>query len=220
MKSRYRNVLFDVDSTLTAIEGIDWLAALRGPEVAQESEALTAQAMAGDLPIEAVYTRRLARIRPTAAELAMLGEAYIAAVQPGARELIGALHGAGVRVYLLSGGLRAAILPLANHLGVAPVRVHAVELAADVDGTLSRLDGEQPLATQRGKPHLVRYLALEPPIAMIGDGSTDAAVRTVADVTFIAYTGVAFRPQVVAQAAMHADSCTAMAALLFDDPEY
>jgi len=113
----------------------------------------------------------------------------------------------------------AAILPLAAHLGVAPIRVHAVELAPDIDGTLSRLDGEQPLATQRGKPHIVRYLAMQPPIAMIGDGSTDAAVRRVADVTFIAYTGVAFRPHVVEQAALRADSCVALAAHLFDDPE-
>ena len=31
---RYRSVILDVDSTLCAIEGIDWLAAQRGPEVA------------------------------------------------------------------------------------------------------------------------------------------------------------------------------------------
>jgi len=220
MKPRFRSVVFDVDSTLSALEGIDWLAALRGPEVAAESEALTARAMAGELPIEAVYTHRLARIRPTAAELAALGTAYVDRVQPGARELIAALHAAGTRVYLVSGGLRAAILPLASHLGVAPIRVHAVELAPDADGTLSLLDGEQPLATQRGKPHIVRYLALQPPIAMIGDGSTDAAVRTVTDVTFIAYTGVAVRPHVVAQAALQADSCVALAAHLFDDPDH
>lgn len=218
MKARFPSVVFDVDSTLSAIEGIDWLAARRGADIAAESEALTAQAMAGELPIEAVYTRRLARIRPTADELAALGNAYVDQVQPGARELIAALHGAGSRVYLVSGGLRAAILPLAAHLGVAPIRVHAVELAPDMDGTLSRLDGEQPLATQRGKPHIVRYLALQPPIAMIGDGSTDAAVRLVAEVTFIAYTGVAFRPQVVAQAEFQADSCVALARHLFTHP--
>ncbi|MFN9957588.1 MAG: phosphoglycerate dehydrogenase, partial [bacterium] len=101
--------------------------------------------------------------------------------------MIAALHAAGTRVYLVSGGLRAAILPLASHLGVAPIRVHAVELAPDADGTLSLLDGEQPLATQRGKPLVVEQLQLCAPIAMVGDGSTDAAVRGVVD-TFIAYT--------------------------------
>lgn len=219
MKARFRSVVFDVDSTLSALEGIDWLAARRGPEVAAESEALTARAMAGELPIEAVYTRRLSRIRPTAAELADLGAAYIEHVQPGARELVAALHAAGTRVYLVSGGLRVSILPLAAHLGVAPIRVHAVELSPAADGTWSLLDGEQPLATQRGKPHIVRSLALQPPIAMIGDGSTDAAVRSVADVTFIAYTGVAVRPHVVAQAALQADSCVALARHLFHEPE-
>ncbi len=47
-RPRFKTVIFDVDSTLAAIEGIDWLAALRGPAIALESEQLTAQAMAGD----------------------------------------------------------------------------------------------------------------------------------------------------------------------------
>ena len=75
-RPRFKTVIFDVDSTVCAIEGIDWLAARRDPDVARESEALTAQAMAGESPIEAVYTRRLERIRPTAGELISLAEAY------------------------------------------------------------------------------------------------------------------------------------------------
>jgi HAD superfamily phosphoserine phosphatase-like hydrolase len=214
-RPRYKTVVFDVDSTLADIEGIDWLAALRDPEIAQESEQLTAQAMAGELPIEAVYTRRLERIRPTAAELMSLAGAYQAAVQPGARELITALHAARVHVHLLSGGLRPSIIPLALHLGVPANRVHAVSLAQDTDGTFSLLDGDQPLATQRGKPLVVQQLQLRTPVAMIGDGSTDAAVRGVVD-TFIAYTGVARREKVVAVADAEATSFDALHPLLFE----
>jgi HAD superfamily phosphoserine phosphatase-like hydrolase len=213
-RPRYKTVVFDVDSTLADIEGIDWLAALRGPEIAQESEQLTARAMAGELPIEAVYTRRLERIRPTAAELMSLAGAYQAAVQPGARELITALHAARVHVHLLSGGLRPSIVPLALHLGVPANRVHAVSLAQDTDGTFSLLDGEQPLATQRGKPLVVQQLQLRTPTVMVGDGSTDAAVRGVVD-TFIAYTGVARREKVVAVADAEATSFEALHPLLF-----
>lgn len=214
-RPRYKTVIFDVDSTLAAIEGIDWLAALREPAIALESEQLTAQAMAGELPIEAVYTRRLGRIRPTAAELLSLSGAYQAAVQPGARELIAALHEARVHVHLLSGGLRPSIVPLALHLGVPANRLHAVSLAQDADGTFSLLDGKQPLATQRGKPLVVQQLQLRTPTVMVGDGSTDAAVRGVVD-AFIAYTGVARREKVVAVADHEAASFEALHPLLFE----
>lgn len=210
---RFKTVIFDVDSTLAAIEGIDWLASLRDPEIAQESEELTARAMAGELPIEAVYTRRLERIRPTAAELLMLADAYQHATEAGARELIAELQQAKVHVHLLSGGLRPSIIPLALQLGVPTDRVHAVSLARDADGTFSLLDGEQPLATQQGKPLTVQRLQLRAPVAMVGDGSTDAAVRGVVD-RFFAYTGVARREKVVAVADAEADSFAALRPLL------
>ena len=186
----------------------------RDPEIARESEALTTQAMAGESPIEAVYTRRLERIRPTAGELIALAEAYRESLQPGAQELITRLHRAGSQVHLLSGGLRIAIVPMALQLGVPTDRVHAVSLVRDTDGTMSLLDGDQPLSTQRGKPLTVHRLALAKPIVMIGDGSTDAAVRGVVT-EFIAYTGVARRENVVAVADAEADSFAALYPLLF-----
>ena len=213
-RPRFKTVIFDVDSTVCALEGIDWLAARRDPEIARESEALTTQAMAGEIPIEAVYTRRLERIRPTAGELIALAEAYRESLQPGAQELITRLHRAGSQVHLLSGGLRIAIVPMALQLGVPTDRVHAVSLVRDTDGTMSLLDGDQPLSTQRGKPLTVHRLALAKPIVMIGDGSTDAAVRGVVT-EFIAYTGVARRENVVAVADAEADSFAALYPLLF-----
>ena len=213
-RPRFKSVIFDVDSTVCSIEGIDWLAARRDPEIARESESLTARAMAGDIPIEAVYTQRLARIRPTAGELISLAEAYRESLQPGAQEMITRLQRAGCQVHLLSGGLRASIVPIALQLGVPTDRVHAVSLTRDTDGTMSLLDGDQPLATQRGKPLIVARLALRTPTVMIGDGSTDAAVRGVVT-GFIAYTGVARRENVVAVADAVADSFAALYPLLF-----
>lgn len=212
---RFKTVVLDVDSTLAAIEGIDWLAGLRGDEVAAECSALTERAMNGELPIDAVYTQRLERIRPTAGELLSLADAYNKSLQPGAGDLVHALHQARVQVHILSGGLRPSIMPLALKLGVQGHRVHAVSLTRDVDGTFSKLDGEQPLATQRGKPLVVQQLALRKPIVMVGDGSTDAAVRGVVD-EFIAYTGVARRESVVKVADHEATSFEHLSDLLFE----
>ena len=197
--TRFQSVILDVDSTLSAIEGIDWLAARRGPRVVAESEALTARTMAGELPIESVYDRRMQAVRPTAAELAALAVAYREAAAPGAREAIAALHAAGITVHAVSGGLREAILPFAAWLGLAPTRVHAVSVHSDAAGAFTGWDTTSPLATSAGKPLVVRALALPAPVLAVGDGATDLAIRATG-ATFAAFTGFVARPAVVAQA--------------------
>ncbi len=110
----YDAVLFDCDSTLSAIEGIDELARQAG--LYDKLAPLTAAAMEGKLSLEAVYRQRLDAIRPTLAAVAALGECYIRHVVPGAGEVIAALQQSGKRVHIVSGGLRQAVLPLAAYL--------------------------------------------------------------------------------------------------------
>ncbi|MGH7566889.1 MAG: HAD family hydrolase, partial [Gemmatimonadota bacterium] len=97
-----RVVCFDCDSTLTAIEGIVWLAerAGAGPEV----EALTRRAMDGEVPLESVYAERLAAVRPEPDDLAALAEAYAAHAVEDAREVLAALAAAGFEPWVVSGG--------------------------------------------------------------------------------------------------------------------
>src|SRR5687768_16471217 len=93
---RFRSVILDVDSTLSGIEGIDWLAARRGPEVAAQIATLTERAMDGAVPLDAVYGERLAIVRPTHAEVAELARAHPDALAPGAREAIFRMRGEGI----------------------------------------------------------------------------------------------------------------------------
>jgi phosphoserine phosphatase len=192
----FASVVLDVDSTLAGIEGVDWLAARRGPALAAEIAAVTDRAMDGAIPLEAVYGERLALIRPSAAEVAALADAYRAALAPGAAEAVARLRAAGVRVVLVSGGLREAILPCAAALGIAPEDVHAVSVRHDVDGAYAGFDGASPLATQAGKPAVVRALALPAPALAVGDGATDLAIRP-AVAAFAAFTAFARRDAVV-----------------------
>lgn len=201
--AKFAAVVFDADSTLASIEGIDWLGALRGSDVGIAIQELTDRAMAGELALEEVYAARLDIIKPTAEEIARLAIAYVDAVEPGAQQTVADLIGAGTNVVIVSGGLRNALLPLAAHLGVPAQSVFAVELIHDANGEYVSLAPEQVLSRQDGKPRVVRSLALAPRTAMVGDGSTDAAVRDVVDM-FIAYTRVARRLPVVAVA--HAEA--------------
>lgn len=198
-QARFATVVFDVDSTIASIEGIDWLAERRNAEIAAQCIALTTSAMAGEMPFEHVYTRRLELIRPTQVDLNALADAYLESVAPRAAQLIKGLQAVGTTVLLVSGGLHAAIAPLARLLAVPAKHVHAVHVLANANGEFVMLDGVQPLTTQQGKPHVISQLNLERPTVMIGDGATDAAARGVVD-TFIAYTGIARRESVVAVA--------------------
>jgi len=215
---KFASVVFDADSTLSAMEGIDWLGALRGPEVAVEIEALTNLAMDGLVPLDDVYALRIARIRPTGDELRELGEVYVQRVVPGVKALIADLHAAGVTTVIVSGGIREALLPLAAYLGVPASRVHAVGLRCSADdGVYDALDGAQLLATQAGKVQVVEMLVREGvvtgPIALVGDGATDAAVRGVVD-AFLAFTGVVRREAVVAVAAGEARDMAGLSEML------
>ena len=195
----YASVVLDADSTLSGIEGIDWLAERRSAAVAAESAVLTAQAMDGERTIESVYGARLAKVRPSREMIAALGAAYIRALAPGAVACVAALRAADVRVVIVSGGLRQALLPMARRIGIAAADVHAVEIEFDEAGEYASLPDGQPLTTQHGKPQVVRSLALPARILAVGDGVTDAALRPEV-AAFAAYVGFVRRPAVVAEA--------------------
>lgn len=197
--TRFNSIVLDVDSTLSGIEGIDWLANLRGKEVAAWSTALTERAMRGEIPIEAVYGERLRAVRPTLPEIEQLGREYIDRIAPRAREALSAIKGAKVRIVMVSGGLREAILPLAATLGVAEQDLHAVSVAFDESGGYAGFDEASPLTRQTGKRTLVGGMGLKGPILAVGDGMTDCEMKAVVD-SFAAYTGFTRREPVIERA--------------------
>lgn len=196
MSAHFKSVVLDVDSTLSGIEGIDWLAALRGEDQLRRVASLTQEAMEGGLPLEQIYGKRLLAVRPRRDEIDALGRAYVAEVAMGASHVIRELHNNAVQVVLVSGGIRSAIVPLAMDVGVALEDLHAVRVRFDALGAYAGYDAASPLTTSTGKRDVVAGLSLPRPILAVGDGSTDVAMRDVVD-TFGAFTGFARRPAVV-----------------------
>ena len=193
---KFASIVLDVDSTLCGVEGIDWLAQRRGAEVAKRVRELTDRAMNGEIPLDSVYGERLSMIAPTRVDVDGLGQVYRRTLAEGAAETLAAWTKRGLRVVLVSGGIREAIAPLARELGVS---VYAVSLRFDDQGDYVDYDRASPLATQEGKLEVVRSLALSRPILAVGDGATDVAMKQASD-RFVAYTGFVRREQVVAQA--------------------
>jgi phosphoserine phosphatase len=192
----FATILFDCDSTLTRIEGIDALADGSGPEVAARVAEATRRAMDGEVPLEKVFGERLDALRPTRDDLQALGTRYVRELTPGARETIATLRRLGKTVGIVSGGLLPAVRVLAAELGLPARHVHAVDVCFAANGAYASFV-EGPLARSGGKPALVTSLLdeLPRPIGFVGDGITDLEVRDVVD-RFVGFGGVVSRTAV------------------------
>lgn len=216
--ANYLTVLLDVDSTLSGIEGIDWLAARRGPEIARAVAGLTAQAMTGERLLNDVYGARLELVRPTAAEVGMLAEAYRENAAPGAADAIERMRSEGVHIAAITSGIRDAVEPFAARLGIPVEDVHAVSLEFDADGSYRTFDTSAPLVVHGGKRIVAESLALSHPVLAVGDGITDAEIRPAAD-AFAAFTGFVRRESILAIADFVIGSFAELEELVLDDGE-
>jgi phosphoserine phosphatase len=197
--SRFNTVIFDVDSTLSAVEGIDWLAAQRGPEIEAWSARLTERAMEGKIPIEAVYSERMRIVKPTLLEVQALAKVYIERMAKRAAETIAELRANNIEVVMVSGGLREAILPLAGELGVDQKNVHAVSVFFAQDGAYAGFDDASLLTRQSGKRTIVGQMDLKGPILAVGDGMTDCEIKSVVQ-SFAAFVEFTRREAVIERA--------------------
>lgn len=196
-KPAFGTVIFDCDSTLSRVEGIEELSAGHRAEV----EAMTNAAMRGELRLEQVYARRLELTRPSRSALDALGRRYIEGMVADAREVVAALQEAGVTVRVLSGGLLPAVRVLAGELGIDTPDVAAVALHFDDAGAYLAFDADSPLARAGGKADVVRRWlpTLQRPVMLVGDGNTDLEAKPVVDL-FVAFAGVAEREPVTSAA--------------------
>ncbi|MBE3065886.1 MAG: HAD-IB family phosphatase [Chloroflexi bacterium] len=197
--SRFSSVVLDTDSTLSGIEGIDWLASLRGPVIERRIARLTEDAMQGVTTLELVYGERLKVVKPTFLEVTQLGQAYLQEMAPLARESLASLREAGIQLVIVSGGLRQALLPLARELGLEDETVHAVRVFFDERGNYAGFDERSVLTQQAGKRETVAQMTLKRPILAVGDGMTDMEIEPVAD-AFAVFTGFVRRESVVRRA--------------------
>ena len=227
--SSYNLVIFDCDSTLSQIEGIDELAQIAEEEDGQTNStisraasiaALTKRAMEGDLPLEAVYGQRLMTVNPTRSQVQRLASLYRERAIPDARLVIETLQANQVEVFIVSGGLIEPVREFGAWLGIPSQNIYAVDMEYD------QLSGEwwrywdqpgwqnpsanhlaveaNPLTGTGGKNKVItRIRALHPGRAMmVGDGLSDLEARYEVDL-FIGFGGVVYRPVVVRESPIY-----------------
>lgn len=189
-------IVFDCDSTLSKIEGIDELARLRGPETFDEIEALTHAAMNGEVAIDEIFARRLDIIQPDQTACETVGQLYINHIEPTAIATLTELRKNGWMVTIVSGGFTQVIEPLAKHLGID--RIDAVPLKFNPDGSYAGYDITAPPTRNGGKPEIIAQLKTEltpTQVVMVGDGISDLETKNEVD-TFIGFGRYADREKV------------------------
>lgn len=207
----YDLVIFDCDSTLCSIEGVDELA--RGRGIGAEVSTLTGAAMEGRIPIEDIYAKRLALIRPGRDAIAWLARRYVSSLVDGADQAVSILRAAGKQVHIVSGGFLPAIQQVAEVLSIPRENAHAVALRFNGNGDYDGFDESSPLARSGGKAIVAAGLIQRFGAAVaVGDGITDLEMKA-AGATFVGFGGVAVRDRVRREADHYVDEPSLLAVL-------
>jgi len=189
-------VCFDVDSTVIREEGIDELAKFfqKGEEVSK----LTAKAMGGGMTFQESLETRLNILQPSVNQLKAFIQMNPPTLSPGVKNLVDILHSYKVPVYLISGGFRCIIQPIAAELGIPPANVYCNQLLFYFTGEYAGFDGTCPTCASGGKAVVINELKEQhgyKNVVLIGDGATDLEACPPAD-AFIGYGGNVVRENI------------------------
>jgi len=201
----YNVVVFDCDSTLSAVEGIDLLAEKYG--VKKEVEKITHHAMNGHSNFADALAFRLQLVRPCKSDMKWLGGQYIEREVPGTKELVTKLKKLRKKVFIISGGFDSAIKIFASHIGVKKSNVLCNSLLFDKSGKYRGFDNSNPLSKNHGKKIVLKQITKLGSTVFVGDGVTDLEAKNVVDL-FVGFGGVKVREVVKRESDIFIDDNT------------
>lgn len=182
-------------------EGIDELGEFCG--AGEAVAAWTSSAMGGSVPFEEALAARLSLFEPSLNDVEKFLASHPPKITPGIEELVKKLKSRGTSVYLVSGGFRQMIAPVASMLHIPEESIFANRLLFDKTGQYMGFDNEEPTARSGGKAVAIAQIKQKfgyKKLVMVGDGATDLEARRPggADI-FICFGGVQLRASVAAE---------------------
>ena len=207
---RKRLLIADMDSTIIGCECLDELADFAG--LKQEITAITARAMAGEIPFEGALRERVARLKGLGLDALRRTFEERVKLNPGAETLVRTMSAHGARCVLVSGGFDFFTDRVAEAAGFAAHRANRLlddgssltgEVAEPILGRAAKLEALVEEAAALG-------VVLADTLA-VGDGANDLAMIEAAGL------GIAYRakPIVAAQADAAVDHSDLTALLYF-----
>jgi D-3-phosphoglycerate dehydrogenase len=195
MSTPKRNYIFDFDSTLTRVEGLDVLAEIslanspKKNEIIQEIIDITNLGIDGEISFTESLQRRIKLLNANKSDLPNLIDELKKQVSTSIENNKEFFEKFSKDIYVVSCGFKEFIDEIVADYNIPTERVFANTFEFDSEGKIIGFDKKNVLSTHNGKVQCLRDLNLEGEIQVIGDGYSDAVTKEagVAD-TFFAYT--------------------------------
>lgn len=203
--------MFDFDSTLTRVEGLDVLAeiTLEGrpdkEEIIKEIQRITNLGIDGDISFTESLEKRIKLLNAHKKDLDGLIELLRQKISKSIESNKEFFENYSDDIYVISAGFKEFIDPIVQAYNIPADRVYANTFKFDADGKIIGFDETNVLASHNGKIACLKNLDLQGEVQVIGDGYSDYVMREagIAD-KFFAYTENVHREK----AAMNADYIT------------
>jgi phosphoserine phosphatase len=192
MVKKFDTIIFDLDSTLVNIEGLEWLA---HPDKIFNLPLISA-AHEGKVPLNTAYEREVSIIAPSYADMLTLGRKYQQSLVEDAKEIIDALQILGKDVWLITNNFHPAIDIIANALNIPLENVFGNHFYFTNKGEYHGFDYTSLLTRNKGKAEIIKHhIDSNRKVAFIGDSVMDLEAKPVVDL-FVGYGGVVSRKAV------------------------
>ena len=193
--------IFDFDSTLVAIETLDFLIANTAKNHASEIEEVTKLAMGGKMTFADSLRLRFASANFEKSDVEKLKEEICNHITQGFAEFFAELK--NFDFYIISGGFLEIIYPVAKKFNIPKEHCFANEFRYE-GNKITGFDEKNIMAQNGGKPKIVAEILKKNPyekIFMIGDGYTDLEVsKAIPEVIFCGFGAHATRESVKKEA--------------------
>ncbi len=220
LKTPLDAIIFDCDGTLSAIEGIDELAEIKGKGATVR--AMTAEAMGKTGLNPSLYHDRLQLVLPTKNDVLALGQSYIDHITKDTASVIQLFQRLRKEIYIISAGLYPAVAFFGESLGIPAKNIFAVGIQFDSQGRFVDFEQNSLLTHNDGKRNIVSHLTTKhPQIGYVGDGLNDLSVYDLVT-RFVGYGGTYYRENIAARCQYYIDtkSMTPLLPLTLTHDEY
>tara|TARA_Y100000739_G_scaffold225669_1_gene231951 strand:+ start:556 stop:1221 length:666 start_codon:yes stop_codon:yes gene_type:complete len=190
-----RKFVFDFDSTLTSVEGLDVLAeiSLRNnpdkDQVINKIQEITDLGIDGDISFSDSLSSRISLLNANKSQLSELIDLLKTKLSQSVADNKEFFTKYRDQIYVISCGFKEFIEPVVAELNIDPKRIFANTFEFDKDGFIIGFDKSNPLSKHDGKVSCLKSSGIQGEIQIIGDGYSDFVMRRegVAD-KFFAYT--------------------------------
>jgi phosphoserine phosphatase len=191
----FTHLIFDVDSTLANIEGLDWLADKKG--LGDQVKTMTEAAMNGQVKMQDIFEKKVNLIAPSRFDMQLLGNYYTQQLVEDAADVITIFQTLDKQIHLVTGSFQPAIDILAQHLHLPSNHIFANPIIFKPDDSYDHIQPDHPLSNSGGKATIVQQILKKHPgySVFVGDSVTDKETDQVVD-QFIGYGGIIIRHKV------------------------